>query len=151
MYESDGTLQGVRKGTAKLKAEYRPDRSEKPIEAEADVTVESTAFDNLTLAVDPATLGVGKQATITATLLSSDGQTHSANKSSSLQLSVSPSHVAMVKGDHLIAMAVGEAVLNATHEDLAAEYKFSVDKSTAKTELPFAQRQCLRWLRRSGA
>jgi len=140
VYESDGTLQGVREGTAELKAKYRPNPTNTPLEANATVTIENVTFDELSLVIDPQTLSVGHKAMIAATLTSADGQTHSADNATGLQLSVSPSHVAKVKGGQLIAMAAGESVLRATYEGLSAEINFSVNGSAPKAALPFKVR-----------
>jgi len=131
VYCLDGLLEGVSQGKATVRARYAATAGGPSLETSAEVNVAEERYTSLKLAVAPASLTAGESAKLAVEAMTDSGATRSLLKSSKLQISVDPPHVASVQDDRLLAARAGKGSLKASYQGLSATADFAVQPDTS--------------------
>ena len=119
-------LEGLAPGAGKITARYRADENSQPLETTADVTVRQAEYKELSVDVIPSSFAQQTTAAIRLTAITADGDQHTFDESSSVDLSLHDTQTANLQGNHLIGLHAGDGKLNARLGELTATTGFKV-------------------------
>lgn len=123
-----GAVQGMSKGTTKLKARYRATDDSEYVIAEADVEVADFQYTSLKLALASEKVAIGQDPGVTVEAVTADGKSMSVLGSALLKLEVEPKELADVQkqSPYLYPLKSGDGTLRATFRGITKEVPFVV-------------------------
>ncbi len=108
-----GLVEGAGEGETIVEVSYTPKAGERPLLAQAAVSVKKVDFSSLSLKLAPSELTVGQRARVEV-FADTDLARYSFYGSSQLALSVDPPSIAKIEDDGAVALAPGKAQIQAT-------------------------------------